>query len=172
MQQLFTRADYDKLPEGFPAQLIEGSLVKEPAPTDHHQRIETRILAHLAALVGPDRAIPSPTDVGIDDHNVYQPDIVVLRDIPPDHARDVGIPLLAVEVLSPSTRKRDREVKTRHLIRAGVEEVWLVDPEAAALEVHRADGPEAARGDTPLVSRALPGFSLTPATLFTPAAGT
>ena len=172
MQQLFTRREYDLLPEGFPAQLIEGCLVKEPAPTYGHQRIEHRILARLAALVGPDLAIPSPTDVGIDDHNVYQPDIVVLRDFPPDHVRDVGIPLLAVEVLSPSTRRRDREVKTRHLLEAGVEEVWLVDPEAAALEVHRREGPEEARGDTPLESRSLPGFSLTPATLFTPATGT
>ena len=171
MQQLFTRADYDQLPEGFPAQLVEGFLVKEPAPTYHHQRIETRILAHLVALVGPDRAIPSPTDVGIDDHNVYQPDIVVLRDIPPDHVRDVGIPLLAVEVLSPSTRQRDRDVKTRHLLEAGVEEVWLVDPEAAARS--RSTVPRARGGPrrAPLESRALPGFSLTPATLFTPPAG-
>ena len=171
MQQLFTRADYDRLPEGFPAQLVEGFLVKEPAPTYHHQRIEQRIAMRLVALVGPDRALPAPADVGLDDHNVYQPDIVVLREIPPDHVRDVGIPLLAVEVLSPSTRKRDRDVKTRHLLAAGVEEVWLVDPEGASLEVHRGDGVEKARGATTIASRALPGFSLTPATLFTPPAG-
>lgn len=171
MTPLFTRTDYDRLPEGFPAQLIEGLLVKEPAPTYGHQRIETRILLQLAALVGPDRAIPSPTDVGIDDHNVYQPDIVLLREIPQDHIRDVGIPVLAVEVLSPSTRRRDREVKTRHLLEAGVEEVWLVDPDCGELEVHRQGGVEAVQGEDPAASRSVPGFSLTPATLFAPPDG-
>ena len=33
MTALFTRAQYDQLPEGFPAQLIEGDLVRDPAPT-------------------------------------------------------------------------------------------------------------------------------------------
>ena len=171
MRQLFTRADYDQLPEGFPAQLVEGFLVKEPAPTYHHQRIGQRIATQLVGLVGPDRTLSGPADVGIDEHNVFQPDVVVLREIPPDHVRDVGIPLLAVEVLSPATRKRDRDVKTLHLLDAGVEEVWLVDPEGASLEVHRGGGVEEARGPTAIESKALPGFSLTPATLFTPPVG-
>ena len=168
MPQLFTRADYDLLPEGFPAQLVEGYLVKEPSPTYRHQRIEHRILAGLAALVGIDRVVPSPADVVLDDHNVYQPDVVVVREIPPEEARDVGIPLLAVEVLSPSTRRRDREVKTRHLLEAGVEEVWLVDPREGTIEVHRTGGSREVRGATPVESEAVPGFRLTPTELFTP----
>lgn len=168
MQPLFTRANYDALPEGFPAQLVEGFLVREPSPTYGHQRIEQRILVHLVALVGPDRALSSPADVGIDDHNVFQPDVVVLREIPPDDVHDVGIPLLAVEVLSPSTRRRDRDVKTRHLLEAGVEEVWLVDPELGTIEVHRGGGSREVQGEASIESEAAPGFSLSPATLFTP----
>lgn len=166
MPQLFTRREYDLLPEGFPAQLIEGFLVKEPSPTYGHQRIEHEILARLAELVGRARAVVSPSDVVLDDHNVYQPDVLVLRTIPPDEVRDVGIPLLAVEVLSPSTRRRDREVKTRHLIEAGVEEVWLVDRESGSIEVQRPDGSEAAVGTHALESRAVPGFRLVPDELF------
>lgn len=166
----FTRTDYEALPEGFPAQLIEGCLVKEPSPTYRHQRVENRILAALVALVGPDRALPAPADVGLDEHNVYQPDVVVLRQIPDDASSDVGIPLLAVEVSSPTSRKRDREVKTRHLLAAGVEEVWLVDGDHDTLEVHRPDGVETARGGTELRSRTLPGFVLVPEELFRPPA--
>jgi len=166
----YTRANYDRLPEGFPAQLIEGCLVKEPSPTCRHQRLETRILMQLVALVGPDRALPVPADVGLDEHNVYQPDVVVLRQIPDDASSDVGIPLLAVEVFSLTSRRRDREVKTGHLLAAGVEEVWLVDGDLDTLEVHRPDGVETARGETGLRSRALPGFLLVPEELFRPPA--
>ena len=110
MTPLFTRQDYDLLPEGFPAQLIEGFLVKSPAPTYGHQRFAARIRQQLVALVGPDRVPDSPADVSLDDWNVYQPDIVVLDETPEDKTNYVGTPLLAVEVLSPSSEGYDREV--------------------------------------------------------------
>lgn len=169
MYAKFNRADYDRLPEGFPAELIGGALVKEEAPTYGHQRIENRILTALVALVGVDRALPAPVDVGIDEWNVFQPDIVVLRQLPvDDEARDLGIPLLAVEVLSPSTARRDRGVKCRRMLRAGVAEVWIVDRAVGLVECHDAEGGRTAVGDAPLASRAVPGFILTPATLFSP----
>ena len=55
-----TRIDYDRLPEGFPAQLIDGHLVREAAPTYGHNRIGARIRAALVSLVGPDRVPDSP----------------------------------------------------------------------------------------------------------------
>ena len=51
---LFTRDDYMKLPEGFPAQLIDGELVREPAPTYNHQRTVGRLYLVLCRLVGDD----------------------------------------------------------------------------------------------------------------------
>jgi Uma2 family endonuclease len=169
MTALFTRALYAQLPEGFPAQLIEGELVKEPAPTYGHMRFGSRIHQQLVALVGPDRALMSPVDVCIDEFNVYQPDLVVLREPADDAKSDVGIPLIAVEVLSASTRQRDREVKRHRLLAAGVREVWLVDADAGTIERWSADGVRDARGASRLTSRALPGLALTPDELFTPA---
>ena len=169
MPTLFTRALYDQLPEGFPAQLIEGQLVKEPAPTYGHQRFEGRIFQRLLSLVGPDRALTSPVDVVIDDLNVYQPDLVVLREPANDEKSNVGIPLLAIEVLSPSTQHRDREVKRHRLLAAGVREVWLVSAEERTIELWTVDGAEEARDASQLTSRALPGFTLSPDELFTPA---
>lgn len=166
MPTAFTRADYDRLPEGFPAQLIEGLLVKEPAPTYGHQALVLELALRLVARVGRPLVVTAPSDVVLDDHNVYQPDVLVLRAIPPLHVRDVGIPLLAIEVLSSSTARHDRRVKRKHLLAAGVEEVWIVDPRRRTVEVDDATGHRVASGEETLSSSAVPGFSLTPSTLF------
>lgn len=166
MDTAFTRADYARLPEGFPAQLVEGLLVKEPSPTYGHQSLASRIHVRLAALAGDALALQAPCDVGLDEFNVYQPDVLVLRAAPPAEAHDVGIPLLAVEVLSPATALRDRRVKRKRLLEAGVAEVWLVDPATRTVELDDATGHRVASGDETLESTAVDGFALTPATLF------
>ena len=166
MASLFTRAEYDRLPEGFPAQLIEGQLVKEPPPRYGHQRVGSRIRFQLKKLVGPDLVPDTPADVGIDRYNVFQPDIVVLEKRPDDETSDVGIPILAVEVLSPRTEKRDRLVKTGRLLDAGVREVWLIDRRRQAIEVHTSAGHRRYEGGEQAVSEAVEGFVLVPDTLF------
>lgn len=168
MPSLWTRADYNRLPEGFPAQLIEGFLVKEPSPTYGHQWIVSELLVRLAALVGTRRVVPAPLDVVIDDHNVYQPDLVVLeRPLSPE-APNAGTPLIAIEVASPATALSDRAIKRRHLIAAGVREVWIVDPLRGAIERFDGKGGESAEGTEPLGSRVLDGFELSPSSLFVP----
>ena len=42
-----------------------------------------------------------------------------------------------VEILSPSTRGRDRGVKLRRYAAAGVPHYWIVDPRSRALEAYR-----------------------------------
>ena len=167
----FTRADYDRLPEGFPAQLVNGCLVREPAPTYGHQRVTQELFLRLIVLVDRRRVVGTAIDVGLDRHNVYQPDIVVLPHIPPDTVRDVGIPLLAIEVLSPSTARRDRRVKLPRLLAAGTREVWIVDPGARSVEVHDAAGCRTARGAQSLASQVIVGFQVSPADLYPPPVG-
>jgi Uma2 family endonuclease len=168
MTERFTRADYALLPEGFPAQLVRGELVKEPAPTYGHQCVLSLLHAALVRLVDPRLVLPAPADVEIGEHDVYQPDLVVLRRAPPWGRSDVGIPLLAVEVLSPTSARRDRNVKAGMLLQAGVEEVWLVDPVAATVEVRRREGTWHAEGDEPIASEAVRGFSVVPSHLLSP----
>ncbi len=48
-----------------------------------------------------------------------------------------GTPALVIEILSASTRKRDRDVKSRLYDRAGVREYWLVDPDLNSVIVYR-----------------------------------
>lgn len=162
----YTRADYVRLPEGFPAQLVNGWLVKDEAPTYGHQWLVTRLCRLLADLVPLGHLIAAPTDVAIDEHNVFQPDVVVLRRVPAWESSDVGIPLVAFEVLSKRTARRDRARKTPRLLAAGVEEVWLVDPDAELVEIHHGNGVRIGRGDDRLTSCAVPGFELIPRTFF------
>ena len=158
----FTRADYMRLPEGYPVELIDGQLVKEPSPTYSHQWIVGKLLVDLHGLVGPSRVVPSPIDVFVDKHNVLQPDLLVL-DVPlgPD-TKHATLPALVVEVLSPSTEVRDRMVKRRIYLEAGVREVWIIDPDAGAVDVYRKGGELTFGLDDPIQSAVLPAFDLAP----------
>jgi Uma2 family endonuclease len=157
----FTRADYEKLPEGFPAQLVEGEFVKEPSPVYQHQRVAQGIWIALLDVVGRDRGVISPVDIVLDEFNVFQPDVCVFAAPLAAHQRRLPIPILVVDVLSPSTAGRDRNRKTRHYLAAGVREVWLVDPDVGAIEVHTRDGVASFRPDDEAASSAVPGFRVT-----------
>ena len=162
MVQGYTRADYERLPEGYPAELIDGMLVKEPSPTGWHQNLVMEIGLRLYRLVGRRRVLPSPTDVFLDDFNVLQPDVLVLAEedrVGPDTG-PVAIPILVVEVLSPSTASRDRDLKSATYLRFGVREVWLVDPDAETVEVRTRAGAVVCAAAEIAESAALPGFRL------------
>ena len=168
MDAVWTRADYMKLPEGFPAELIEGFLVKTPSPTYGHQFFGGRIYSKLKDLVGERRIVMAPCDIPLDMLNVYQPDVVVWAEAPPLDVKqdDNPLPILAVEVFSPSTERRDRDVKTRHLLGAGVQEVWLIDPSRRAITVASIDRPREALGDQTVSADGVAGFTLSPNALF------
>ncbi len=167
MDAVFTKAEWDLLPEGFPAELIEGTLVREPSPTYGHQCVAARLRARLFGVVGPDLCPDTPADVFLDEINIFEPDLVVLRERPAMDTPYVGIPLLVIEVLSPSAARRDRTVKKDKLLEAGVEEVWLVDRRTRSIEIHRS-GPDVRsfRAEETASSRALPGFEVVPLALF------
>jgi Uma2 family endonuclease len=76
------------------------------------------------------------------------------------------VPDLVVEVLSPSTRDNDLGAKRLQYLRAGVRELWLVDPAARAVIVAGASGDRRLDGDHRVTSPLLPGFGATVADLF------
>ncbi len=170
MTVLFTRKDFEALPEDLSVQLLDGVLVKEPTPTFGHQRLQSCILLALQQIVGPDHVLAAPIGVLVDEINVFEPDIVVLGagpdELPHDDAQYVGVPLIVFEVLSPSTRRCDREYKPRRYLGLGVKEVWLVDDENQSIEVLDFDGARVAVNDDIARSRCVEGFELVPSRLF------
>jgi Uma2 family endonuclease len=164
----FTTRDYMRLPEGFPAQLVEGLLVRDPAPVPWHQRVARRLLFAIAEDVGQERVMHAPLDLVLDDQNVYQPDILVFdRDVPfRPGTREIETPALVVEVLSPSTAALDRGVKCRRYLAGGVREVWLVDPDSGMVEIRGPGGITRAGPDGVAQSAALDGIAVDLARLF------
>jgi Uma2 family endonuclease len=59
-----------------------------------------------------------------------------------------GVPSLVVEVLSPSTRRRDAGIKRKLFDRKGVREYWVVDPQNCRVSIYR----RSADGSFPIVS--------------------
>jgi Uma2 family endonuclease len=156
----YTRADYFRLPEGFPAELVEGTLVKEPSPTYWHQSIVGELHLRLHALLGPRRVLVAPADVIVDDYNVLQPDVLVLEEKDRVHRKSPkdAVPVLVMEVLSPATASLDRDTKAGLYLKAGVREVWLVDPETETVAVRTPEGERVHASDEPAESAAVAGF--------------
>ncbi len=50
--------------------------------------------------------------------------------------RAYGAPDFVLEVLSPSTRRKDEYLKTYKYCSAGVREYWMIDPEKRRIVVH------------------------------------
>ena len=85
---------------------------------------------------GPCYPFISPVDVQLDcdDKTVIQPDVLIVCDRSKyRNGRVFGAPDLVVEVLSPSSRKRDMQIKFFKYYNAGVREYWIIDPEKKML---------------------------------------
>ena len=141
----FTYRDYEALPNDRRRyEIHDGELCVTPAPSFEHQIILSnllRVLFRHVPDVAPGLVLPAPTDVILSDRpdetTIVQPDILYIA---PDRValtsrRGVeGGPTLAVEILSPSTRTIDRVTKRGLYARYGVPCLWLVDPDAHAIE--------------------------------------
>lgn len=130
-----TRADLDLMPEdGHRYELIDGTLIVSPSPLFRHQLAHIRLVELLLPAVPDDcQLLSAPFDVVLADDTVIQPDLLIApktdfteRDLP-------TAPLLAIEILSPSTRGIDLLLKKERLQRAGCAHYWVVDPEAPSI---------------------------------------
>lgn len=122
-------------------ELLEGVLEVIPSPSIRHQTIVKRLFLSLSPLEAQGLAsVWMGVAVVLEETSVLIPDFLVVRaeraGIIKPHAI-VGPPDLAVEVLSPSTKRRDQQVKTRIYARAGVPTLWIVDPDDDRVDVHR-----------------------------------
>ncbi len=126
-------------------EVIDGELLVTPAPRLAHQSAVAemwRLLADHAKRVGAGFAFMSPADIEFDPKTMVQPDVFVTAPVDGRRPRDwsdITDLMLAVEVLSPSTARADRQVKRRLFQRRGVPEYWIVDLDARLIERWRPD---------------------------------
>jgi Uma2 family endonuclease len=134
-----TYADLQALPDDHNRyELIDGELLVSPAPSRAHQRAVGNLHLLLHAACPPTlEVLFAPFDWLVDDHNVFEPDLLVARR---DDFTDWYLPcppVLAVEVLSPTTRHRDLGRKRDAYARAGLANYWVVDPLVPSVRVLR-----------------------------------
>ena len=156
-----TADEYFALPETMqPQNLIEGRLYVSPAPIDRHQDIVGELYIELSGYRREHGGyvILSPFDCWLADGTVVQPDtgyvIAARRQLVDRYMH--GAPDLVVEVLSPGTRRFDRQKKLQTYGVNGVREAWLVDPDAETVTVFTGNGSEWTRERSVLFGEAIP----------------
>jgi len=133
----WTVDDLDDLPDdGLRYELVDGVLLVSAAPSDAHQLALTNLVVLMAtACPLPMRTLVGPVDVRFSSTRQLQPDLTVFPGLDLTSDRPRALPLLAVEVLSPSTRVVDRTLKRQVFQDGGIPSYWLVDPFEPSLTV-------------------------------------
>ena len=141
----YTYADYASWETEERYELIDGvSYLMSPAPLIGHQDISMKLSAKLFNFLEGKhcKVFQAPVDVclfagGDDDDTVVQPDILVVCDLSKlDGRRCNGAPDMIIEILSPTSAKRDLIIKFNKYLQAGVREYWIVNPDNKIISVH------------------------------------
>ena len=173
-------AEYLALPDdGMRYEVLEGELIKSPAPGRRHQRVSGNIHSALdrwrESNAPEGEVLAAPFDVVLAEDTIVQPDLIYVR--PERRALYVderlhGAPDLAVEIFHSRGASRDRVAKLQLYARYQIPEYWLVDLDARTLTIMTHTGTGYAvfaggSGDTPLESKHLEGLRIVPSRIFT-----
>ena len=164
-----TYDDYVNLPDdGKRYEIIDGELYVNPSPNTKHQVVLRNLFRALDRHVEKNRTgevFVAPFDVVMSPGTIVQPDILFISKERMDvltKANVQGVPDIAIEVLSPGTRRKDQTKKRQAYEKHGVQEYWIVDPEDDSVRILRLSG---RKFDYIIVggnirSPLVPGFSL------------
>jgi len=145
----YTYADYLTWLDDKSRELINGFIHMMSAPRLEHANVHSNIFGNLKFILkkneGKCKIFSAPFDVRfpkngeIEDKKIFtvvQPDICVICDLSKlDKRGCCGAPDMIVEILSPSTLKRDMREKYDLYEESGVKEYWIVNPEAQTINV-------------------------------------
>ena len=138
-----TVEEYLSLPDDMRVELIDGTFYEMYSPTYEHQEILMSIAMELRTFVkknnGKCKVLPAPFDIQLnkDNKTMVQPDVVVICEKDRiNKNRGYGAPDMVVEILSPSTTRKDWGIKLAKYLEAGVREYWIVDPKNRIIVVY------------------------------------
>ena len=124
-------------------ELHDGEIYLMPSPVPEHQDIIGQLYLQLMAWARQHggKAYLSPIDLYVSQTEYYIPDLVFysarqLQEgaVPRGTKRLTMAPAIVVEVLSRSTARNDRTLKTRAYAKFGIPHYWILDPIAQTLE--------------------------------------
>ena len=146
--QSYTYADYLSWPEKERVEILDGTPYLQAAPSRIHQKILSEIHRQIANyLLDKDCEVyPAPFHVVLDPDgefekeadrkHVLEPDISIICDKEMlDERGCKGSPDLIVEIVSPSTVRKDKIEKFNLYEQAGVKEYWIIEPENKIVSV-------------------------------------
>jgi len=146
----YTYADYLTWFDDKARELINGIIIKmAPAPLRTHADVSANISGYLWSFIkknkGKCKVYSAPFDVRFPKHGetannkidtVVQPDICVICDYSKlDELGCCGAPDMIVEILSPSTFKKDVYEKFALYQEFGIKEYWIVHPKDKTVTV-------------------------------------
>ncbi len=177
---LVTADEFSAMAHERPSELIRGEIVEMTSPGSRHGKVCSNVSFLLETwarqqnsrwcVISNDAGVRTERDAETD--SVRGPDVYAIRnDRLPDGELPVGhmsvAPELCVEVLSPSDRWPDVLSKVSELLRAGVHEMWVIDPAHRRVHLYRSDDePTVLDPDENLTSTALPGLTFAVRELF------
>ena len=142
-QGSYTIEDYYALPDERRVELIDGYFYDMAAPAPLHQRIAGEIHRQIANYImdkgGACQPFIAPVDIQLDgdEKTMVQPDVMIICDENKIHKQIVyGAPDFVLEVISPSTKRKDYTKKLSKYMAAGVREYWILDPYQKILIVY------------------------------------
>jgi len=146
-----TYEDLVALPDNVKGEILDGVLYTQPRPRFRHMRATATITGRIQPrfdLGGSDVSggwwiLPEP-GIELDGSIECSPDVAGWRrsrlPVPPPENEPVTLaPDWVCEVLSPSTRNYDLEIKKPFYAKHGVEFFWIVDPLAHLLTAFQLD---------------------------------
>jgi Uma2 family endonuclease len=137
----WTYEEYYRLEDDQRHEIIDGNLLMAPSPDMWHQDwvgelytvIRNQVRQHKLGKV-----FLAPFDVVLDAENTVQPDLIFVAtaNLGIINPRAIfGTPDLLIELISPSSVRRDRYDKKDLYARFGVKEYWIGDPANKSLEI-------------------------------------
>ena len=136
----WTLEELHSLPDdGNRYELVRGELFVTPAPGDNHETVASRLTRILDPYVESNGLgfVYRPRAVIQFEGSQVEPDLMVRQENPGSDWAKAPIPVLVVEILSRSTRRRDQEQKRQFYLDVGVGEYWMVDRERRVITVVR-----------------------------------
>ena len=131
----YTYEDYMNCDDDIRFELIDGVIHMMATPSRFHQQIlgELYVPVYNFLKGKPCKVYFAPfsvrLSVGKGSDTVLEPDLIVICDKSKlDDGGIDGAPDMVVEILSPPTSKKDRTIKFKKYLQAGVRELWFVDP--------------------------------------------
>ncbi|MFC4020181.1 Uma2 family endonuclease [Micromonospora sp. GCM10011542] len=139
------RADYTvedllTLPDDAPrVELVDGVIQVTPSPTLGHQDISLLLGLWLHSHAPADLRVAQAVGVALDRNASRQPDVLLRRaDVPSDRSllRPADV-VLAVEIVSPGTRRVDRFAKPGEYAAAGIPHYWRIEQDPVHVYAYR-----------------------------------